>query len=118
MSIWLMYTAFSFHSHLYHHSIVTIMSFKNLRKATSSLFLSKKSTITHSGFNNGIEPLSRSSIDTIRPAATCLGHSPSFDMVLPTIHIEDVDAGNASEYQEGKKGVCGVNGQEKCKLEE
>jgi len=102
----------------YHRSIIIAMSFKSLRKAASSLFLSKKSTIIRSGSDDGIEPLLRSSTDTIRPAAISPGHSPSVDMVLPTIHIEDVDSGNASEYQEGEEGLCGVNGQEEHELEE
>jgi len=93
------------------------MSFKNLRKAASSLFLSKKSMIAHSGSDEGIKPLLRSSVDTIRPAATCLGRSSSIDTIQPIIRIEDVDSGNASEYREMKEGVCGVDGQEKCELE-
>jgi len=51
------------------------MSFKNIRKAASSFFSSKKPTNTHSGFDKGTIPLLRSSVDTIRPAAIPLGCS-------------------------------------------
>jgi len=67
------------------------MSFKNLRKAASSLFLSKKSTVSCSGSDEGTTPPLRSSVDTIRPAATHLGHSSSLNTTQPIIHIEDVN---------------------------
>ena len=84
---------------------VPIMSLKDVR--CQSECHSKASTKPLLSF-------SCSSINTIQPAAKHLCHLPPFD--IPTIHIEDVDASDGSEYQEGKEGQYGVNGQESCSI--
>src|SRR5258708_490595 len=96
------------------------MSFKRLRKVASS-FLSKKSTIIHSGSDKSVVLLPRSSLDTIRPAAIQLEHLSSFDTVhpiVPVIHVEDADSGNSGEYQEKEEGLCGIDGQKRRGSEE
>jgi len=84
----------------YDHSIIITMSFKNLRKAASSLFLSKKL---------------RSSVDTIRPAATHLGHSSSLNTTRPIIRIEDVngDVITMTENQGEEEESHGIDGQKR-----
>jgi len=98
----------------YHHSII-IMSFKSLRKAASSFFLSKKSTVSCSGSNEGTTPLLRSSVDTVRPAATHLGCSSSLNTTLPIICVEDVngDVITMTEDQGEEEELRGINGQKR-----
>ena len=103
----------------YHHSIIIIMSFKSLRKAASSFFLSKKSTVSCSGSDEGTTPLLRSSVDTVRPAATNLGCSSLLNTTLPIIRVEDVngDVITMTENQGEKEELHGINGQKRQESE-
>ena len=99
----------------YHHLIIIIMSFKSLRKAASSFFLSKKPTVSCPGSDEGTTPLLRSSVDTIRPAATHLGCSSSLNTTLPIIRVEDVngDVITMTEDQGEEEELRDINGQKR-----
>jgi len=99
----------------YHHSIIINMTFKSLRKAASSFFLSNKSTVSCSGSNGGTTPLLHLSVDTVRPAAMHLGRSSSLNTTWPVIRIEDVngDVLTMTENQGEEGELHGVNEQKR-----
>lgn len=96
------------------------MPFKNLRKAASSFFPSKKSTTTCSASDEHTMSLLRLSVDTIRPTATQLGRSSSLDTVRPIICFKDVNSSiiNTTGEQGREKELHDVDEWKTRELEE